>query len=168
MHIERASALKRYLSPQLAESILDGKLRKSGVTTEEPHDLLRRGAPGFSAMSESPSQRSWWTCSTSTSTAMTEIVFRHGGTLDKYIGDAIKVFFGDPVQYEDHAARAVDMAIEMQAKLTEMQHRWSVSQDEFLTMDIGISTGYVTVGASALPRARTTRCIKITSTWRCG
>jgi class 3 adenylate cyclase len=79
-------------------------------------------------------------------TAMTEIVFRHGRTLDKYIGDAIKVFFGDPVSYEDHAARAVQMAIEMQAKLLELQHRWSVSQDEILTMGVGISTGYVTVG----------------------
>jgi class 3 adenylate cyclase/HAMP domain-containing protein len=146
MHIERASALKRYLSPQLAESIIDGKLDVNLVSRRKNLTVCYIDVRGFSAMSESLQPEELVDVLNQYLTAMTEIVFRHGGTLDKYIGDAIKVFFGDPIQYEDHAGRAVQMAIEMQAKLTEMQHRWSVSQDEFLTMGIGISTGYVTVG----------------------
>src|SRR5207247_7264228 len=77
--------------------------------------------------------------------AMTEIVFRHGGTLDKYIGDAIMVFFGDPIPYEDHAMRAVAMALEMRAKLSELQREW-FRGEEPLFVGMGISTGYVTVG----------------------
>lgn len=145
-HIERASALKRYLSPQLAESIIDGKVDVNLVSRRKNLTVCYVDVRGFSAMSESLQPEELVDVLNQYLTAMTEIVFRHGGTLDKYIGDAIKVFFGDPVPYEDHAARAVQMAIEMQAKLIELQHRWSVSQDEILTMGIGISTGYVTVG----------------------
>jgi class 3 adenylate cyclase len=79
-------------------------------------------------------------------TAMTDIVFKWGGTLDKYIGDAIMVFFGDPVVYEDDAERAVRMALEMRIKLGELQKLWFVREEETLTIGMGISTGYVTVG----------------------
>ena len=48
---------------------------------------------------------------------MTEIVFRHGGTLDKYVGDAVMVFFGDPIPQSDHAERAVHMAFEMRERM---------------------------------------------------
>ena len=78
--------------------------------------------------------------------AMTEIVFKHGGTLDKYVGDAIMVFFGDPVPIDDHAERAVKMALEMQEKLLELQHQWSMQIEEPLNVGMGIATGYVTVG----------------------
>ena len=82
---------------------------------------------------------------------MTEIVFKHGGTLDKYIGDALMVFFGDPVAYEDHAERAVRTALEMRGRLEELQQRWMTRTQEFLTMGIGITTGYVTVGNIGSP-----------------
>ncbi len=85
-------------------------------------------------------------------TEMTEIVFKHGGTLDKYIGDAIMVFYGDPVPYEDHAMRAVRTAFEMRARLTELQQQWTTQRrEELLTMGTGITTGYVTVGNIGAP-----------------
>jgi class 3 adenylate cyclase len=78
--------------------------------------------------------------------AMTEIIFKYGGTLDKYVGEQIKVFFGDPLAYEDHAVRAVRMALEMRRVLVTMQQAWFMDPEEILTLGIGISTGYVTVG----------------------
>jgi class 3 adenylate cyclase len=77
---------------------------------------------------------------------MTDIVFRHGGTLDKYIGDAILVFFGDPVPQEDQAERAVRMALEMQDRVDELAARWTATYGESFQIGIGITTGWVTVG----------------------
>ena len=77
---------------------------------------------------------------------MTEIVFRHGGTLDKYLGDAIMVFFGDPVPQEDHAERAVRMALEMRDRIGELTAGWIQQYGESFAIGMGITTGWVTVG----------------------
>jgi adenylate cyclase len=77
---------------------------------------------------------------------MTDVVFRHGGTLDKYMGDGILAFFGDPIPFEDHAERAVATAFEMREGLEGLRRRWMAQYQEELTIGIGISTGYVTVG----------------------
>jgi adenylate cyclase len=77
---------------------------------------------------------------------MTNIVFRHGGTVDKYIGDAILVFFGDPVPQEDHAERALNMALEMQDHVDDLDDRWTAKYGASFSIGIGITTGWVTVG----------------------
>ncbi len=77
---------------------------------------------------------------------MTDIVFRHGGTLDKYVGDGILAFFGDPIPFEDHAERAVATAVEMRSQLRAIRSKWMERLHEELNVGIGISTGYVTVG----------------------
>jgi class 3 adenylate cyclase len=77
---------------------------------------------------------------------MTEIVFRHGGTLDKYVGDAVMVFFGDPVWQDDHAERAVRMAFEMRERMRSMQDEWASRYNEAFQVGVGITTGWVTVG----------------------
>ena len=80
-------------------------------------------------------------------TVMTDVVFRHGGTLDKYIGDGVLAFFGDPIPFEDHAERAVVTALEMRQRLREPAHAGGRSNaTRRLNVGIGISTGYVTVG----------------------
>jgi class 3 adenylate cyclase len=77
---------------------------------------------------------------------MTDVVFRHGGTLDKYIGDGILAFFGDPIPFEDHAERAVVTALEMRQRLRGLRTRWSSEREGGLDVGIGVTTGYVTVG----------------------
>jgi class 3 adenylate cyclase len=79
-------------------------------------------------------------------TVMTDIVFRHGGTLDKYLGDGLLAFFGDPIEFSDHAERAVATALEMHWRVGELRERWMLRYEEDLSIGIGISTGYVTVG----------------------
>ena len=83
--------------------------------------------------------------------AMTEIVFKHGGTLDKYVGDAVMVFFGDPIPQEDHAARAVRMGIEMLERMKTLSDHWQQQYGEVFEIGIGISTGWVTVGDLGSP-----------------
>jgi class 3 adenylate cyclase len=79
-------------------------------------------------------------------TEMTEIVFRHGGTLDKYVGDAVMVFFGDPIPQDDHAERAVRMALEMRDRIEQLTEVWTHKYGEPLGVGMGITTGWVTVG----------------------
>src|SRR5579885_2638358 len=144
--LERVTALKRYLSPQLADSILSGNVEVTLASRRKHLTICFVDARGFSAIAERYQPEELVDLLNAYLTAMTDVVFKYGGTLDKYVGEQIKVFFGDPVAYEDHASRAVRMALEMRESLVELQRRWFVDQEELLTLGIGISTGYVTVG----------------------
>ncbi len=78
---------------------------------------------------------------------MTGIILKHGGTLDKYLGDGLMAIFGAPVDLEkDHALCAVMAAIEMQEKLKELKRIWEKEGKEPLQMGIGINTGSMVVG----------------------
>jgi len=77
---------------------------------------------------------------------MVEVVFTYKGTVDKYIGDGLMVFFGDPEPAPDHALRAVRAAIEMQNKARGLNAKWAREGGFPLRVRIGISTGEVVVG----------------------
>src|SRR5262249_5751032 len=121
--LERAGTLKRYLSPQLAESILAGNVGVSLASHRKNLTVCFSDIRGFTALSEriEPEELVDWL--NQYLAAMTDIVFKYGGTLDKYIGDAIMVFFGDPIPYDDHAQRAVKMALEMRATMATLQQQ---------------------------------------------
>ena len=79
---------------------------------------------------------------------MTNVIHKHGGTVDKYEGDAIVAFFGEPIQYPDHARRAVLATLEMRQVLYDLNRQWKTegrSKDGF-EMGIGLNTGQVFVG----------------------
>ena len=77
---------------------------------------------------------------------MTNILFKRWGTLDKYIGDAIMGFWGSPYPQPDHAERACACALDMQARLQELNRKWESEGRKQLTIGIGINTGVVNVG----------------------
>jgi adenylate cyclase len=85
-------------------------------------------------------------------TAMTDILFAHGGTLDKYEGDAILAFFGAPVPMADHAAKACATALAMQRRLDELRRKWQSEGERWpslvhgMRMRIGINTGPIVYG----------------------
>ncbi len=78
--------------------------------------------------------------------AMTDVVFRWEGTLDKFVGDAVMVFWGAPIPQADHAERAIRCALHMRKRLTELQGKWRSEGREPLDIGIGINTGTVIVG----------------------
>ena len=90
--------------------------------------------------------------------AMTDIVFKHGGTVDKFIGDGLMVFYGAPEPQPDHALRCVKAAIEMQLKCRELKERWEPTGGLPLRIRIGINTGEVVVGDLGSARRMDTRC----------
>jgi len=78
--------------------------------------------------------------------AMTDILFRNLGTLDKYIGDAIMAFWGSPYPQRDHAYGACCCALEMIAALEELNRKWAEQERRPIAIGIGLNTGPVNVG----------------------
>ena len=77
---------------------------------------------------------------------MTQIILRWEGILDKFIGDAIVVFWGAPMKQDDHAERAIFCALEMQQRLAELRERWAQEGREPIASGIGLNTGEAIVG----------------------
>ena len=149
--LERASRLKRYLSPQVADSILAGEQDFKLGPSRKFLTTFFSDVRGFTSAAEGMEPEELVDELNDYLSEMTEIVFRHGGTLDKYVGDAVMVFFGDPVPQEDHAARAVRMSLEMRERMNQLQERWLRKYSEGFEIGIGISTGWVTVGDIGSP-----------------
>jgi adenylate cyclase len=79
-------------------------------------------------------------------TEMTEAVFRHGGTVDKYIGDAIMALYNVPFEAADHPAQAVRTALEFQQRLEPLAERFAAKYGGSLRCGVGINTGDAVVG----------------------
>lgn len=79
-------------------------------------------------------------------TAMTEIIFKYDGTLDKFIGDAIMALFGVPIHQKDAHLKAVFTAVEMQISLKKLQKKWAAAGKLNIDMGIGIHCGMAIVG----------------------
>ena len=78
--------------------------------------------------------------------AIGEIIFRHGGTLERFAGDGVMVIFGDPVPLENPALTAVTMALEMRAAISALIEKWRRLGHD-LGFGVGIAHGYATIGA---------------------
>ena len=77
---------------------------------------------------------------------MTDILFKRWGTLDKYIGDALMAFWGSPYPQVDHATRACAAALDMSARLEELNLKWEIEGKKPIEIGIGINSGIVNVG----------------------
>lgn len=144
--LERATRLKRYLSPKLAESIVSGERDVALVPKRMLLTIFFSDVRGFTAAAERMEPEELVDQLNDYLAEMTEIVFRHGGTLDKYVGDSLMVFFGDPIAQTDHAKRAVQTGLEMRERMLALQELWLRKYHEAFKMGIGIATGWVTVG----------------------
>jgi class 3 adenylate cyclase/CHASE3 domain sensor protein len=146
VQIRRAEQLRRYLAPQVADAVLSGEAPMALTSTRRNLSILVADIRGLSSMSERLEPEELIDGVNQHFSLMTDVVFRHGGTMDKYVGDGILSFFGDPIPFEDHAERAVAAALEMRQQLRDLRSHWPLEPDEGLNVGIGISTGYVTVG----------------------
>ena len=144
--LNRATRLRRYVSPQLADSILAGDTEVVLGSSRKYLTVFMSDIRGFTAMTEQMEPELLVEELNEYFSEMTDIIFRHGGTLDKYIGDAILVFFGDPVSQDDHEERALTMALEMQDHVENLADRWTATYGASFRIGIGITTGWVTVG----------------------
>lgn len=79
-------------------------------------------------------------------TSMVDTIFKHKGTLDKFVGDEIMAIYGAPYYFADHAQHACETALEMVSSLRKLQKNWSEKEFEYFQIGIGINTGKVIVG----------------------
>jgi class 3 adenylate cyclase len=144
-----STQLSKYLSPQLYQSIFSGNKAVARVSSRKKLTVFFADLCGFTTIAENLESEDVTEILNLYLGTMTEIALRYGATVDKYIGDAIMLFFGDPDTkgVKEDAIACVNMAMEMQRTLKDMQHHWHHhGLQEPLEMRIGIATGFATVG----------------------
>lgn len=140
--------LSRYVSPQVWKMIFSGQAVKL-ETRKKQLTVFFSDIKGFSELAEQLDPDELNQILSEYLTEMSNIVIKHGGTIDKFIGDAIMVFFGDPVSkgLKQDCSACVSMAIEMKRKMKDLQLKWqSQGINTPLEIRMGINTGYCTVG----------------------
>jgi len=141
--------LKKYLPIQLVDKIKSGKKDATIETERRKLTVFFSDIKGFTEVTESLEAEELSSLLNEYLTEMTQIAHKWGGTVDKFIGDAIMIFFGAPERTPDmqNAINCVKMAIEMQEKMKALQNKWfNEGFENPLHIRIGISTGTSTVG----------------------
>ncbi|MDV2079279.1 adenylate/guanylate cyclase domain-containing protein [Marinobacter xestospongiae] len=141
--------LSKYLSPQVWQSIFTGERDVRLETQRKKLAIFFSDIKGFTDLSEEMEPEALTELLNHYFNEMSEVALKYGGTIDKFVGDSIMVFFGDPTsrgQRED-AFACVSMAIEMRKHMKIMRQKWrSQGIKTPLEIRMGISTGYTTVG----------------------
>ncbi len=141
--IERVSRLRRFLSPQIAELVL------SQESLLQPHrreiSVVFCDLRGFTTFSETAEPEESLAVLRDYHQAVGAAVFRNEGTLEHFAGDGVMIWFNDPVPQEDHALRAVRMAIAVRERMAEQFTKWE-KRGHTLGFGAGIAMGHATLG----------------------
>lgn len=141
--------ISRYLSPQIYQSIFSGERDVLIDTERKKLTIFFSDIKDFTAITESLQPEEITLLLNEYLTAMSEIALKHGGTIDKFIGDAILVFFGDPQTRgtAEDAKACLRMALEMQRRLRELDAKWRTDGfEQPFRVRMGINTGFCNVG----------------------
>jgi|GEM_PF-296553 len=137
-----------FISPEMVGQLIDqGVDAMRGKRAELT--ILFSDIRGFTTMSEKLTPEELVNLLNEYLGAMTDVIHRHGGTVDKYEGDLVMAFFGAPVWYPDHAERAVRCSIDMRLELARLRQKWEQEGNLAATkleMGIGLNTAEVFVG----------------------
>lgn len=140
------SMLTRYLAPAVVTDMLKGSGIDGLGGARSEISVLFSDIRGFTSLSENLAPEETVDLLNRYLDVMTEVVFRNGGTVDKFEGDAILAFFGAPQPQADHARRAVKTALEMIDRLSDLEALWHERTGTTLRIGVGIHTGEAFVG----------------------
>jgi class 3 adenylate cyclase/phosphoglycerate-specific signal transduction histidine kinase len=144
-----SSQLAKYLSPQVYDSIFAGKQEVKIASRRKELTVFFSDIAGFTETADRLESEDLTRLLNHYLTEMSKIAISYGATIDKYVGDAIVIFFGDPETrgVGEDALACVEMAIAMRTKMRQLQDVWRASGIEKpLQCRIGINTGFCTVG----------------------
>ncbi len=144
-----SSKLSKYLAPQIFQSIFSSDKEVSLETKRKKLTVFFSDIKDFTQITEDLQAEDLASILNEYFTEMSQIAHEHGGTIDKFIGDAMLMFFGDPETkgVEEDARACVNMAIAMQCRMAELQKIWrDKGYERPFQMRIGINTGYCNVG----------------------
>ncbi len=140
------SNFERYFAPNVAAEIAQqqGAVKLGG--DKRPVTILFSDIRGFTSMSEHMSPDAIASLLSDYFTEMVDIIFAHGGTLDKFIGDAIMALWGAPIGHEDDPDRAMQAAIAMQRAIASLNEKWEAQGRPGISVGIGINYGETFAG----------------------
>ncbi len=144
--LERLGRLKRFFSPQLAELIVSGGAEDPLRSHRREVTVVFLDLRGFTAFAETAEPEEVMGVLREYHAEMGRLILAHEGTLERFTGDGMMIFFNDPVPVPDPAARAVRMAVAMRERVAELILTWR-RQGYELDFGIGIAQGYATIGA---------------------
>ena len=144
--IGRLARLKRFFSPKLAELIVSGGAEDPLVPHRREIVVVFLDLRGFTALAERAAPEELMGVLREYHEAMGELILAHEGTLERFGGDSIMVFFNDPVPVDRPAARAVRMACAMRERFGVLARAWS-ARGHRLGLGIGMAQGAATLGA---------------------
>ena len=144
--LERLSRLKRFFSPQLAEAIVTGGAEDPLKSHRREVTVVFLDLRGFTAFAESAEPEEVMGVLREYHAAMGELILAHEGTLERFTGDGMMIFFNDPTPVPDPQERAVRMALAMRDRVEGLVRGWRKRGWE-LDFGVGIAQGYATIGA---------------------
>ncbi len=144
--VERLSRMKRFFSPQLAELILSGGTDDPLRSHRSEITVVFLDLRGYTAFTETSDPEEVMGVLREYHCAMGRLIMAYEGTVERFAGDSIMVFFNDPVPVTNPAQKAVHMALAMHAEFARLANDW-VKRGYNLDFGIGIAQGYATLGA---------------------
>jgi adenylate cyclase len=142
--LQRMEKLKRYLSPQIAETIL-GNEEDLFKTHRREITVVFLDLRGFTAFSDSAEPEEVMDFLRHYHGEMGKLIFKFEGTLERFMGDGIVVIFNDPIPCENHARKAAEMAIEMRDRVKQLRAAW-LKKGYDLDLGVALAAGYATLG----------------------
>jgi class 3 adenylate cyclase/ActR/RegA family two-component response regulator len=143
--LERVGRLKRFFSPQLAEAILVGGADDPLKSHRREITVVFLDLRGFTSFAETADPEEVMSVLAEYHRAMGRLILAHEGTLERFAGDGIMVFFNDPVPIPDPARRAVDMSVAMQQDMVALTRDWT-RRGYDMQLGVGIAQGFATLG----------------------
>jgi adenylate cyclase len=143
--LQRMGRLRRFLSPQLAELIVDTGDESFLDSHRREIVVVFCDLRGFTTFAEASEPEEVMGVLTEYHEALGDLIFRFEGTLERFTGDGLMVFFNDPVRVDDGPLRAVRMAVAMRTRVRSLAEGWA-RQGHDLSLGIGIAQGYATLG----------------------
>jgi class 3 adenylate cyclase/CheY-like chemotaxis protein len=144
--LDRLGRLKGFFSPQLAESIISGGGEDLLKTHRREVVVVFLDLRGFTAFTDGAEPEEVMAVLDKYHRVMGQLIMAHEGTLERFAGDGLMIFFNDPIKLDNPTANAVKMALEMQEKFVPLRAAWKKRGFE-LDLGIGIAQGYATLGA---------------------
>jgi len=144
--VERLGRLKRFFSPHLAEAIVNGGADDPLKSHRREVTVVFIDLRGFTAFSETAEPEEVMGVLREYHAAMGELILAHEGTLERFTGDGMMIFFNDPIPVPNPQERAVRMALAMRERVDELMRGWRKLGYE-LDFGVGIAQGYATIGA---------------------
>ena len=135
-----------YVSPKIVEELINNPEKAKLGGERKTVTILFSDLMGFTTLSEKLPPEEVVAMLNEYFKEMVDIIFRWDGTLDKFVGDEIVVFWGAPVEQPNHAELAMRCALHMSDKLNKMQEKWRSEGKDILDCGIGINTGEVIIG----------------------